>query len=51
MIKNNTDLDNNKKNKRRTFLELIKNKYEIKDGRLYYKYERFHGKIEYKKIS
>ena len=42
--------DQNKKYKRKNFRELIKNKYELKYDRLFYKYERFKNKIILKKI-
>lgn len=48
--KNNTEKDSNKREKRKSFRELIQNKYTINNDRLYYKYERCKGKILEKKI-
>ena len=48
--KNNTEKDSNKREKRKSFRELIQNKYTIKNDRLYYKYERCKGKILEKKF-
>ena len=48
--KNNLELDYSKKAKRRNFRDIIKNKYIIKDDRLYYKYTRCKGKTIEKKI-
>ena len=50
IMKVNNEEDHNKKYKRKNFRDLIKNKYEIKDDRLYYKYERIKGKVVLKKI-
>ena len=48
--KNNSEQDFSKKAKRRNFREIIKNKYIIKEDRLYYKYTRCKGKTIEKKI-
>ena len=49
--KNNLEHDYSKKAKRRNFRDIIKNKYIIKDDRLYYKYTRCKGKTLEKKNS
>jgi len=48
--KNNKEEDHSKKEKRKSSIYLIKNKYKIKDDRLYYLYERIKNKIIEKKI-
>ena len=48
--KNNISEDSKKRIKRKTFKELIKTKYVMMEGRLYYKYERNKGLIVEKKI-
>ena len=48
--KNNLEHDYSKKAKRRNFRDIIKNKYIIKDDRLYYKYTRCKGKTIEKKF-
>lgn len=50
MNKNNTKKDEEKRYKRKSFRDLIKNKYLIKEDRLFYKYERFKGNAIEKKI-
>ena len=48
--KNNSEQDYSKKSKRRNFRDIIKNKYIIKEDRLYYKYTRYKCKTIEKKI-
>ena len=48
--KNNKEEYHSKKEKRKSSIYLIKNKYKIKDDRLYYLYERIKNKIIEKKI-
>ena len=48
--KNNNEDDIHKKDQRKSFRDLIKRKYKIKDNRLYYIYTRCKNKVIEKKI-